>query len=146
MWACITGLPVVVLLTVSFMLIYDYIHDTLFLYTCAWYACHLALSYVLADCIWQPWILISRSWSMDYDGLTVADQSAQQILPWRSECSRSLDIVIALPLSSSPDWLPRPLLLLMSTSQLLLCISPCKSYFCIFWWCNIPVILYHSLW
>ena len=30
-------------------------------YTCAWYAHYLALSYVLAGCIWQPWILMSRS-------------------------------------------------------------------------------------
>ena len=38
------------------------------------------------------------------------------------------------------------LLLLVSTSQLLLCISLHILYFYIFWWCNIPVILYHSLW
>ena len=31
--------------------------------------------------------------------------------------------------SSSPDWLPRPLMLFVSTSQLLLCISLSKSYF-----------------
>ena len=65
---------------------------------------------------------------------------------WWSECSRSLDVAVALPPSSSPDWLSRPLLLLLSTSQLLLCISLCIMYFCVFWWCNIPIILYHSLW
>ena len=33
----------------------------LIMYMCAWYARHLALPYVLAGCIWQPWILMSRS-------------------------------------------------------------------------------------
>ena len=74
--------------------------------------------YVLAGCIWQPWILMSRSWSLDHGDLAVADQITQRIL----------------------DWLSRPLLLLVSTSQLLLCISLRIMYFCIFWWCNIPVI------
>ena len=56
----------------------------LIMYTCACYARHLALLYVLAGCIWQPWIFMSRSWSLDLGGLIVADQSAQRILPWRS--------------------------------------------------------------
>ena len=51
--------------------------------------------------------------------LAVTDQSAQRIFPWWSECSRSLDVAVALPSSSSPIWLSRSLLLLMSTSQLL---------------------------
>jgi len=122
-----------------------YIYDTPFLYTCAWYARHLALSYVLAGCIWQPWILMSRSWSPDLSGLAVADQSAQRILSWWSERSRNLDITVALSPSSSHDWLSGPLLLLVSISQFLLCISLHVLYFCIFWWCNILVILYHSL-
>ena len=40
----------------------------------AW-ARQLALSYVLAGCIWQPWILMSRSWCLDRGGFAVADQS-----------------------------------------------------------------------
>ena len=36
----------------------------------------------------------------------VADQSAQRILPWRSEYSRSSDLAVTLPPSSSPVWLP----------------------------------------
>ena len=44
-------------------------------YTCVttWYARNLALSYVLAGCIWQSWILMSRSRSMDCANLTVID-------------------------------------------------------------------------
>jgi len=107
---------------------------------------HLALLYVLAGCIWQPCILMSRSWSLDHGDLSVADQSAQRILSWWSECSRSSDTAVALPPSFSPVWLSRSLLLLVSISQLLLCISLHVLCFYIFWWCNIPVILYYSLW
>ena len=66
----------------------------LIMYTCACYARHLALSYVLAGCIWQPWILISRSWSLDRGGLAVVDQSAQQ--------KRGLTVACPDPPSSLP--------------------------------------------
>ena len=89
--------------------------------TCNCYARHLTFLYVLASCIWQPWILMSRSWSLDHGGLAVPDQSAQQTLPWWSERSRSLDAAAALPPSSYPVWLPRPSCCIVSTS--LLCIS-----------------------
>ena len=102
--------------------------------------------YILAGCIWQPWILMSRSWSLDHGDLAVADQSTQRILPWWSECRKSSDIAVVLPPSFSPVWLSRSLLLLVSISQLLLYISLHVLYFYIFCWCNIPVILYHSLW
>ena len=49
----------------------------MYTYDCL-YACHLDLSYVLTGCIWQPWILMSRSRSMDCVDLTIADQRAQQ--------------------------------------------------------------------
>jgi len=75
---------------------------------------------------------MSRSWSLKPCGLSVADQSAQWILPWRSERSRSLGIIVALPPSSSPDWLSRLLLLLVSTSQLLIMSILLYMYFYIF--------------
>ena len=34
---------------------------------------------------------MSRSWSLDLGDPVVADQSAQRILPWQLECSRSLN-------------------------------------------------------
>jgi len=42
---------------------------------------------------WQPWILMSRSWSLDRGGLAVADQSAQR--------KRGLAVAYPDPLSSS---------------------------------------------
>ena len=147
MWACITGFPVVILLTVSF-------HIYMCLYSRYTFPVHvrlicMPLGFIICTrwvAFWQSWILMSRSQSLDHGVISIADQSTQRILPWRSERSRSLDIVVAFPLSCSPDWLSRSLLLLVSTSQLLLCISICKLYFCIFWWYNIPVILSHTLW
>ena len=56
----------------------------------AWYARHLALSYILAGLHRQPWILMSRSKSPDHGGLAVTDQSAQRILPWRSGVQQKL--------------------------------------------------------
>ena len=73
-----------------------------------------------------------------------------------SECAADPSVAIGLQQKlghrhssssrSTPVWLSRPLLLLVSISQLLLCISLRVLYFCIFWWCIIPVILYYSLW
>jgi len=103
----------------------------LIMYTCAWYERHLALLYVLTGCIWQPWILMSRSRSLEHDGLAVDDQSAQRILPWQSEGSRSLDVVEALPPSSSSDWLSGLPLLPVSTLALIMYISSCIVFFCI---------------
>jgi len=59
-------------------------------------------------------ILVPEPWWLD-----VTDQSAQRILPWWSECSRSLDVVATFSSNSSPIWLSRSLLVLVSTSQLL---------------------------
>ena len=62
--------------------------------------------------------------------LTVADQSTQRILPWWSECSKSLDVVAALPFSSSPVWLSRSLLLYREY-LFVMYISSCIVFFCI---------------
>ena len=95
--------------------------------------------------------------------LTTLDSHAQilETGPWWpccswSKCAADPSVMIrtqqkhrhhrSSTLSSSPDLLSRLLLLLVSTSHLLLCISLRIMYFCIFWWCNIPIILYHSLW
>jgi len=127
------------------MFICAYIHDTPFLYTYAWYARHLALLYILAGCIWQPWILMSTSYSLNLGDLTVTDQSTQQILPWWSECSRSLDTAVALPPNSPPNWLSRSLLLLVSISQFcyvyhsLYCVVLMLS---VHTWCTIPLRMY----
>ena len=54
--------------------------------------------------------------------------------------------------SSSQLFLPVPLLFgsrdlsCCSWAPLNFCISLHMMYFCIFWWCNILLILYHSLW
>jgi len=63
----------------------------LIMHTCACYAHHLALLYVLTGLRLTTLDLMSRSYRPDLGGLAIADQSAQRILPWRSECSRSLD-------------------------------------------------------
>ena len=118
------------LISCSYMLIFT--KHLLYTRVTTW-ACQLALSYVLAGLILDnPRSSCLDPKCLNHGGLTVTDQSEQQILPWRSERSWSLDIIVALPPSSSPDWLSRPLLLLVSTSQLLLCISLHIMYFYIF--------------
>ena len=112
-WFTVVPLISLVLLVISCTCMPGLYH--LIMYTCACYARHLALLYVLARLhlttqnshvqilepgLWWPYC---------------ADQSAQRILPWRSGRNRSLDIVVTFPPSSSPDWLSRPLLLLVST-------------------------------
>ena len=77
MWAYITDFLLVYSLS-HFMFICAYIHGTPFLYTCTWYARHLALPYVLAGYIWQPWILMFRFWSLNHDGPAVADRSTAE--------------------------------------------------------------------
>ena len=102
--------PVVTLLTVSF-----HVHMCLY----SWYiSCkhvpviHATWLYYMYSqgCVWQSWILMSRSYRPDLGDLSVVDQSAQLILPWWSECSRSSGIAVVLPPSFSPVWLSRSLL------------------------------------
>ena len=110
---------------------------------------HVIVNHVTCDClICTPlgFIICTRGVASDNPrsscpDLDVDDQSAQRIFPWRSEYSRSLNIVVALLLIGSRgpsccSWAP------LSFYYVYLFIL----YFCIFWWCNIPVISYHSLW
>ena len=82
----------------------------LIMYKYTYYARYLALYMYSQGCVWQPWILMSRSWSLDHGDLAVADQSAQRILPWWLECNRSSDTAVVLPSRFSPVWLLRSLL------------------------------------
>jgi len=117
----------------------------LIMYTCSCYARHLTLLYVLAEL-----------------RLTTLN-SYVQILetgPWWpccswSECAADPSVMIGAQqmLGSSPQLsLPVPLLFgsrdssCCSWAPLSFCIYLHMMYFYIFWWCNIPVILYHSLW
>ena len=102
----------------------------LIMYTCACHARHLALLYVLTGVAttldshvqiletgpWWP----CCSWSEYAANFFRDDRSAAET--WI--------IVAALPSSSSPVWFSRPLLLLVSISQL--CISLRIMYSCIF--------------
>ena len=108
MWACITDFPVVTLLTVSFMFICAYIHNTPFLYTYAWYARHLALPYVLpglhlTTLDFHVQILEPRSW---WPYCSWSERAADPPVVVRAQ--QSLDVVVALRPSSSLVWLPRP--------------------------------------
>ena len=113
----------------------------LIMYTCASYARHLALLYVLAGLRlttlnshvqiletgpWWP----CCSWS-EYAADPCDDRSA----------AKAWSIVAALSPSSSPVWFSRPLLLLVSTSQLLYISSYDALLY--FWWCNHVLILFY---
>ena len=72
-----------------------------------------------------------------------------------SECAADPSVMIGAQqkLGLSPQlFLPVPLLFgsrdpsCCSWAPLSFCISLHMMYLCIFWWCNIHVILYHSLW
>ena len=86
---------------------------------------------------WQSWILMSRSWSLDRDGLVVVDQSSatgawiSSYLSGPSFFQTPLDRLARF--SSCYSWV---------LSHLLYCIS----CFCASLWPNILGILYHAQW
>jgi len=147
MWACITGLPVVILLTVSF-----YAH--MYLYSRYTFPVHVCLI-----CTPLGFIICTRGLH-----LTTLDPHIQflESRPWWpccswSECAADPFVVIRVqqklgcrPSSSSQlfSWLAPEASLVARDhlSAFVIYISSCIVFFCIFWWCNIPVILYHSLW
>ena len=89
---------------------------------------------------WQPWTFMSGSRSLDHGDLTVADQSGSAEV-WINGGHRSffLPAFLLIGYRDSSCCSLAPLMFW-------LCITFCKSYFCILWWCNILVILYHFLW
>jgi len=86
---------------------------------------------------WQPWILMSRSWSLDHGGHTVPDQSGTA-RAWISSC-------LSGPSFFQPSY-DRLARFSSCYSWVLSCISYCTSCFCASWWSYILEILYHALW
>jgi len=94
--------------------------------------------FIICTCeidFWQPWILMSRSWSLDRGGLTVPDQSGAT-KTWISSCL------------SGPSFFqpPHDRLTRFSSyySWVLSRISYCTSCFCASLWSYILEILYHN--
>jgi len=111
----------------------------LIMYTCTCYARQLASLYVLAGLrltTLNSHVQILETGPCD---LVVTDQFRDD----RSAAEVWI-IAVALSPSSSSIWFSRPLLLLVSISQLLYISS--YDVLLYFLWCNILVILYHSLW
>ena len=142
LWAYITDFSIVTLLTVSF-------HVHICLYSRYTFHVHMYL-------LCTPFGFI---YALAGLRLITLDSHVQILEPgsWQLGCSwseRAADSPVVIRVqqklrhrysSSSQLFSCLALLLLVTISQLLLCISLHVLYFYIFWWYNIPVILYHSL-
>jgi len=131
-----------------YVLLYACVHDTIF-NTCLWFgfidtrvfifAHHLVLASPLAREFWLPWILMSRSWSLE----PVNSPSC-----WPERCSGSVDPqqTVQSPIFLGPLHVSR-VFLLWTRERHLYCSCLYISLYsriCAYRWCNILVIFVTS--
>ena len=128
--------------TVYLLFLHAYVYNIVFMHTIQiyWYACaHLyspfgfRITTRLGSFIWLPWILTSRSWSLELEDSSCWGPS---LLLWSGQISCSSSPILASPcwLAASPvtSWAP--------FCTVHICTSLCILAFAPIRWCNIIVI------